>query len=63
MATSVQIFSSGNPPLYSVDARVPKNGLPGQEKIAQAAWMLAELLLDQAGQLVETAGQSSRSTG
>jgi hypothetical protein len=23
MATSAQIFSSGNPPLYSVDARVP----------------------------------------
>jgi hypothetical protein len=25
MATSAQIFSSGNPPLYSVDARVPNH--------------------------------------
>jgi hypothetical protein len=25
MATSAQIFSSGNPPLYSVDARVPSH--------------------------------------
>jgi malate synthase len=27
----------------SVAERVPKNGLPGQEKLPQAAWMLAEL--------------------
>ena len=25
MATAAQIFSSGNPPLYSVDARVPSH--------------------------------------
>jgi len=25
MTTAAQIFSSGNPPLYSVDARVPSH--------------------------------------
>ena len=27
----------------TIDERLPRHGLPGQERLAQAAWMLAEM--------------------
>ena len=29
--------------VHGIEARLPRHGLPGQQKLAQAAWMLAEL--------------------
>ena len=36
-------FAEFDRAVHGIEARLPRHGLPGQQKLAQAAWMLAEL--------------------